>query len=131
WPGSRKLSRRRPKPLRLPPTPRGRMSNKPGREIALGICGGIGAYKTPELVRQLVRSGVQVTVILTKHAEAFVTPLTLQTLTGRAVVRELYDLSAGGDVEHIALSRRISLLAVAPATAATLARFAHGSAQDF
>ncbi|PYQ12151.1 MAG: bifunctional phosphopantothenoylcysteine decarboxylase/phosphopantothenate--cysteine ligase CoaBC [Acidobacteria bacterium] len=107
------------------------MSNKPGREIALGICGGIGAYKTPELVRQLVRSGVQVTVILTKHAEAFVTPLTLQTLTGRAVVRELYDLSAGGDVEHIALSRRISLLAVAPATAATLARFAHGSAQDF
>ena len=107
------------------------MSDSPAREIALGVSGGIGAYKTPELVRELVRSGVTVTAILTKNAEAFVTPLTLQTLTGRPVIRDLYDLSAGADVEHIALSRRIGLLAVAPATAATLARFAQGLAVDF
>ncbi|MCI0408731.1 MAG: bifunctional 4'-phosphopantothenoylcysteine decarboxylase/phosphopantothenoylcysteine synthetase, partial [Acidobacteria bacterium] len=107
------------------------MSDKPQREIALGISGGIGAYKTPELVRELVRSGVKVTAILTRNAEAFVAPLTLQTLTGEPVIRGLYDLSGNTDVEHIALSRRIGLLAVAPATAATLARFAQGLAQDF
>jgi phosphopantothenoylcysteine decarboxylase / phosphopantothenate---cysteine ligase len=107
------------------------MSDRPAREIALGISGGIGAYKTPELVRELVRSGVTVTAILTKNAEAFVTPLTLQTLTGRPVIRDLYDLASGADVEHIALSRRIGLLAVAPATAATLSRFAQGLASDF
>jgi phosphopantothenoylcysteine decarboxylase/phosphopantothenate--cysteine ligase len=107
------------------------MSDRSRREIALGISGGIGAYKAPELVRELVRSGVKVTAILTPNAEAFVTPLTLQTLTGEPVIRGLYDLSAGTDVEHIALSRRIGLLAVAPATAATLARFATGLAQDF
>ena len=107
------------------------MSDKPQREIALGISGGIGAYKAPELVRELVRSGVRVTAILTRNAEAFVTPLTLQTLTGEPVIRDLYDLSGSTDVEHIALSRRIGLLAVAPATAATLARFAQGLAQDF
>jgi len=107
------------------------MSDRAPREIALGISGGIGACKAPELVRRLVRSGVQVTAVLTRNAEAFVTPLTLQTLTGRPVIRDLYDLSAGADVEHIALSRRIGLLAVVPATAATLARFAQGLAQDF
>lgn len=107
------------------------MSNKPGREIALGITGGIGAYKTPELIRLLLRQQVQVTALLTRNAEAFVTPLTLQTVTGRPVIRDLYDLAAGGDVEHIALSRRIGLLVVAPATAATLARFAHGLSEDF
>src|SRR4030095_9381158 len=112
-----------------PPSPREWMSNKRGPEIALGISGGIGAYKTPELVRALVHAGIGVTAILTKNAEAFVTPLTLQTVTGRPVIRDLYDLSAA-DVEHIDLARRISLLAVAPATAATLRRVgpavAHG-----
>jgi phosphopantothenoylcysteine decarboxylase/phosphopantothenate--cysteine ligase len=107
------------------------MLDRPPREIALGISGGIGAYKAPELIRELVRSGVKVTAILTHNAEAFVTPLTLQTLTGEPVIRGLYDLSGGTDVEHIALSRRIGVLAVAPATAATLARFAQGLAQDF
>jgi phosphopantothenoylcysteine decarboxylase/phosphopantothenate--cysteine ligase len=107
------------------------MPDRPGREIALGVGAGIAAYKIPELVRLLVRSGVGVTVLLTRNAEQFVTPLTLQTLSGRAVVRDLYDLSAGGDVEHVALTRRIDLLLVAPATAAVLARFAHGLALDF
>ena len=111
--------------------PKDRMSDKPAREIALGICGGIAAYKIPELIRLLARERVQVTPILTRNAEAFVTPLTLQTVSGRAVIRDLYDLSAGADVEHIALSRRIGLLLIAPATAATLARLAHGLASDF
>jgi len=107
------------------------MSDSAKGEIALGISGGIAACKTPELVRELVRSGVRVTAILTRQAESFVTPLTLQTLTGNPVIRDLYDLSQGTDIEHIALSRRIGLLAVAPATAATLSRFAHGLAADF
>jgi phosphopantothenoylcysteine decarboxylase / phosphopantothenate---cysteine ligase len=111
--------------------PKGRMSADPTREIALGISGGIAAYKIPELIRLLARAQVQVTPILTRNAEAFVTPLTLQTVSGRQVIRDLYDLSAGADVEHIALSRRIGLLLIAPATAATLARLAHGEASDF
>jgi len=107
------------------------MSDSTSHEIVLGITGGIGAYKSAEIIRLLVKSDVGVTAILTRNAEAFVTPLTIQTLSGRPVIRDLYDLSAGGDIEHIALSRRIALLVVAPATAATLARFAHGLAQDF
>jgi len=107
------------------------MPDKPVREIALGVSGGIGAYKAPELVRLLVKADVGVHVILTRNAENFVTPMTLQVLSGRPVIRDLYDLSGGGDVEHIALSRRIGLLAVAPATASVLARFAHGLALDF
>jgi len=101
------------------------------REIALGVSGGIGAYKVPELVRLLVKAGVGVHVILTRNAENFVTPMTLQVLSGRPVIRDLYDLSGGVDIEHIALSRRIGLLAVAPATASILARFASGLATDF
>ena len=107
------------------------MPDSTSREIVLGITGGIGAYKAVEIIRLLVKSDVGVTAILTRNAEAFVTPLTIQTLSGRPVIRDLYDLSVGGDIEHIALSRRISLLVVAPATAGTLARFAHGLAQDF
>jgi len=107
------------------------MPDRPVREIALGVSGGIGAYKVPELVRLLVKADVGVHVILTRNAENFVTPLTLQVLSGRPVIRDLYDLSGGVDVEHIALSRRIGLLAVAPATASVLARFAHGLALDF
>ncbi len=107
------------------------MPDKPGREIALGVSGGIGAYKVPELVRLLVKEEIGVQVILTRNAESFVTPLTLQVLSGRPVIRDLYDLASGADVEHIALARRIGLLAVAPATASLLARFAHGYAPDF
>ena len=107
------------------------MPDREVREIALGVSGGIAACKAPELVRLLVKAGVGVHVILTRNAEHFVTPMTLQVLSGRPVIRDLWDLSGGGDVEHISLSRRISLLAVAPATASILARFARGLALDF
>jgi phosphopantothenoylcysteine decarboxylase/phosphopantothenate--cysteine ligase len=107
------------------------MPDKAHREIALGVTGGIGAYKVPDLVRLLVKAEVGVHVILTRNAESFVTPLTLQVLSGHPVIREMYDLTAGADIEHIALGRRIGLLAVAPATASVLARFAHGLAPDF
>jgi phosphopantothenoylcysteine decarboxylase / phosphopantothenate---cysteine ligase len=107
------------------------MPDNPPREIALGVSGGIGAAKVPELVRLLVKADIGVHVILTKNAESFVTPMTLQVLSGRPVIREMYDLSTGADIEHIALGRNIALLAVAPATASLLARFAHGLALDF
>lgn len=107
------------------------MTDNSRREIALGVAGGIAAYKSAEIIRLLVKSGVGINVIMTRHAETFTTPLTLGTLSGRPVIRDLVDSSSGGDIEHIALSRRIALLAVAPATAATLARFAHGAADDF
>ncbi len=107
------------------------MPDRPVREIALGVSGGIGAYKVPELVRLLVKADVGVHVILTRNAEYFVTPMTLQVLSGRPVIRDLFELSGRADVEHIELSRRIGLLAVAPATASVLSRFAHGLALDF
>ncbi len=107
------------------------MKDKGVREIALGITGGIAAYKAAEGVRLLARGAVGVTVILTRNAESFITPLTLQALSGRRVVRDMYDLSEGGDIEHVALSRNIGLLAVVPASASTLARFAQGLSEDF
>jgi phosphopantothenoylcysteine decarboxylase/phosphopantothenate--cysteine ligase len=107
------------------------MPDSPAREIALGISAGIGAYKVPELVRLLVKSEVGVHVILTRNAESFVSPMTLQVLSGKPVLRDLYDSSSGSDIEHIALTRRIGLLAVVPATASILARLAHGLALDF
>ena len=107
------------------------MKDKGAREIALGVTGGIAAYKAAEVVRLLARAAVGVTVILTRNAESFITPLTLQALSGRRVIRDMHDLSEGGDIEHITLSRNIGLLAVVPATASTLARFAQGFSEDF
>ena len=102
-----------------------------GPRIALGVSGGIAAYKAAEIVRGLARSGAQVHVIMTAHAREFITPLTLQTLSGQRVIADPWDLSQGADIQHIALTRGLDLLLVAPATADILAKFAHGIADDF
>ena len=102
-----------------------------GRRIALGVTGGIAAYKAAEIVRGLARSGAEVHVIMTAHARQFITPLTLQTLSGQRVIADPWDLSQGADIQHIALTRGLDLLLVAPATADILAKFAHGIADDF
>lgn len=99
--------------------------------IALGVSGGIAAYKAAEIVRGLVKAGAEVHVIMTAGGRQFITPLTLQTLSGQDVITDQWDLSRGADIQHIALTKGLDLMLVAPATADILAKFAHGIADDF
>jgi len=99
--------------------------------IALGVTGGIAAYKAAEIVRGLVKAGAEVHVIMTPGGQQFITPLTLQTLSGQPVITGQWDLSRGADVQHVALARDLDVFLVAPATADVLARLAHGIADDF
>ena len=98
--------------------------------ILVGVTGGIAAYKVPELLRALVLGGHAPRAVMTREATAFVTPLVLQTLTGQPVHTELLDSSQEGEIDHIALADWADLLLVAPATANTLAKLAHGLADD-
>jgi phosphopantothenoylcysteine decarboxylase/phosphopantothenate--cysteine ligase len=106
-------------------------------KIALGVSGGVAAYKAAELVRRLQQEKLDVQVVMTRAAQEFITPLTFAALTGKKVITDIFD---GGDsssanvesaIEHIAVAQRIDLLAVAPATADLLAKFTHGIADDF
>jgi phosphopantothenoylcysteine decarboxylase/phosphopantothenate--cysteine ligase len=98
--------------------------------IALGVCGGIAAYKACEIVRGLTEAGAAVQVLMTRNAERFITPLTLQALSGRKVWTDAWDLSDDETIKHIELTRDLAALVVAPATANALAKFAHGVADD-
>ena len=98
--------------------------------IALGVTGGIAAYKACEVVRGLNRGGADVQVIQTRNSARFITPLTLQTLSGRRVLCDVFDLGVEQTIQHIELTRRIDALVVAPATANALAKFARGIADD-
>lgn len=105
--------------------------------IALGISGGVAAYKAAELVRRLQQEKLEVQVVMTRSAKEFITPLTFAALTGEKVITEMFGEEAGGTanlesaIEHIAVAQRIDLLVVAPATANVLAHFARGIADDF
>jgi phosphopantothenoylcysteine decarboxylase/phosphopantothenate--cysteine ligase len=99
--------------------------------IALGVTGGIGAYKAVEVARGLQKEGHDVVAVMTESAQRFVTPLTFEAITRRAVVTELWTPGTNAEIEHIALASTIDLLLVAPATANTIGRFAHGIADDF
>ena len=101
-----------------------------GRKIVLGVTGGIAAYKAAELVRELVRSGAEVFVVMTRNAQAFITPLTFQTLSGHSVTTELFSLTEESEIGHIALADRAELLAIAPATANIIGKIAAGIADD-
>jgi len=101
-----------------------------GRKIVLGITGGIAAYKAAELVRELVREEAEVHVVMTRSAQAFITPLTFQTLSGNPVTTELFNLIAESEIGHIALADRADLLAIAPATANIIGKIAAGIADD-
>jgi phosphopantothenoylcysteine decarboxylase/phosphopantothenate--cysteine ligase len=98
--------------------------------VALGVGGGIAAYKACEIVRALDRADVGVQVLLTRNATQFITPLTLQTLSRRKVLVEPFDLDDERTVQHIELTRRIAAFVVAPATANLLAKFSRGIADD-
>jgi phosphopantothenoylcysteine decarboxylase/phosphopantothenate--cysteine ligase len=100
------------------------------RRILIAVTGGIAAYKVPELTRALLRAGHAVRCVLTPEAVHFVSPLVLQALTGESVRSELLDASEEGEIDHIALADWAELVIVAPATANTLARMAHGLADD-
>src|SRR6202140_4650483 len=105
-------------------------------KIALGVSGGIAAYKAAEIVRLLQERGVRVQVIMTQAAQEFIRPLTFAALSGEKVITDMF--AAGGEtpnidsaVEHVALAQSIDALLVAPATADVLAKFAQGIASDF
>lgn len=106
--------------------------------VALGVSGGIAAYKAAELVRRLQDRGVEVEVVMTRHATEFVAPLTFAALSGRKVITSQFGESASTStanvesaIEHIAVAQRIDALVVAPATADVMAKMAHGLADDF
>lgn len=100
------------------------------KNILLGVSGGIAAYKTPELVRRLREHGAEVQVVLTRAAASFVTPLTLQAVSGRAVRSDLLDPAAEAGMDHIELARWPDAILLAPASAHLMARLAHGLADD-
>jgi len=102
-----------------------------GRELILGVTGSIAAYKAAHLLRELRRQGADVTVCLTDAATRFVAPLTFRTLSGRAVLTDLFDPQSPEAVEHVALAERADAVLVAPATANVVAKAAHGIADDF
>lgn len=105
-------------------------------KIALGVSGGIAAYKAAELLRMMQEKGLRVQVIMTRAAQEFVRPLTFAALSGEKVITEIFgegaeDPNIESAVEHIAVAQSIDALVVAPATADIIARFANGIAQDF
>src|ERR1700678_373091 len=101
-------------------------------KVLLGVCGGIAAYKSAELVRELQRRGAEVRVIMTRSAQEFMQPLTFASLTGHKVFTSLWDSpSEASVIEHIAQAQWADVLVIAPATANTLAKLSHGIADDF
>src|SRR5688572_26832552 len=98
--------------------------------IVLGVTGGIAAYKAAELVRLLVRDGTRVQAVMTPAACGFITPVTLQALSGQPVFTDMWDARVPDNMAHIELSRAAELIVVAPATADFLAKLAHGLADD-
>jgi phosphopantothenoylcysteine decarboxylase / phosphopantothenate---cysteine ligase len=106
-------------------------------KIALGVTGGVAAYKAAELVRRLQQEKLDVQVVMTRAAQEFITPLTFAALTGQKVITDIFAAAGAAPanvesaIEHIAVAQRIDLLLVAPATADILGKFAHGIAEDF
>jgi len=108
----------------------------PGNNVALGVGGGIAAYKAAELARALMERGFSVQVLMTRSAEEFVRPLTFAALTGKKVLSQLFDAVSPEDtlasaIEHIRVAQENQILVIAPATADLLAKLAHGLADDF
>src|SRR2546421_5638986 len=99
--------------------------------IALGVCGGIGAYKAVEVARGLQKRGHEVVAVMTRAATRFVGPVTFEAITRRHVITDQFETGMNADIEHIALASTIDLLLIAPATANILGKMANGIADDF
>lgn len=106
------------------------MQTLAGKKILLGISGGIAAYKCAELTRRLIERGAQVQVVMTKAAKEFITPLTMQAVSGRPVSDSLLDPAAEASMGHIELAKWADLVLLAPATADLIARMAAGMGND-
>lgn len=100
------------------------------RKIVLGITGGIAAYKAAELTRLLVKHNIHTDVVMTKAGQQFITPTTMQALSGHPVHTQMWDHAVGNGMPHIALSRQADAILVAPASADFIAKLAHGRADD-
>lgn len=101
-----------------------------GKQIVVGVTGSIAAYKAADLVRRLRDAGAELRVVMTPGATEFITPLTLQTLSGHPVAMELLDADQESAMGHIALARWADWVLIAPASADTIARLTHGRAED-
>lgn len=102
-----------------------------GKNIVLGITGSIAAHKSAEITSQLVKMGANVTIIMTKSARHFISPLTLQILSKNKVITDLFEMPISFDVEHISLADKADIFVIAPATANIIGKIASGIADDF
>lgn len=100
------------------------------KSIVLGVTGGIAAYKAAELVRLLAKADIDVQVVMTEAACQFITPVTMQALSGRPVFKDMWDASIANGMPHIELSRSADAIVIAPASADFIAKLAHGHADD-
>lgn len=106
------------------------MTDPTSKKIVLGITGGIAAYKAAELVRLLIKSNIDAQVVMTQSACEFITPVTMQALSGKPVFLNMWDQSIPNGMPHIELSRDADAILIAPATANFMAKLVHGSADD-
>src|SRR5574340_613625 len=109
---------------------RGIMEQEPAKRILLGVTGGIAAYKAAELLRLLMKQGIEVQVAMTEAACHFITPTTMQGLSGKPVLIDQWDMGAANGMAHISPSRAADAIVIAPATADFIAKLAHGLAND-
>ncbi len=101
-----------------------------GKKIILGVTGSIAAYKAVYLLRQLVEEGADITVVMTKEAIRFISPLTFRSLSGKPVYTEMFELSQSEEITHLYLGRNADMILVAPATANMIGKMANGIADD-
>ena len=101
-----------------------------GKHIVVGLSGGVACYKTAEFVRELIKAGATVQVVMTEAATQFITPVTMQALSGRAVATSQWDASQPNNMAHINLSRQAQAIVVAPASADFIAKLAQGRADE-
>ena len=100
------------------------------KTILLGVTGGIAAYKAAAVASGLVKRGYHVQVLMTAHAQEFISPLTFETITGNRCANDLFDRNFEFETEHISLAKQADLVLLAPATANIIAKAAHGIADD-
>ena len=106
------------------------MSALSGKSVVLCVTGGIAAYKAADIISTLRKKGANVFVIMTKSATEFITPLTLEVLSGNRVVTDMFSRDFTWEVEHISLAKRADVFVIAPATANVIGKAAHGIADD-
>ncbi len=101
-----------------------------GKNIVIGVTGGIACYKVCEIISELKHKGANVEIIMTKNATKFITPLTLETLSNNKVIVDMFEEKKVVDVEHISIAKKADLFLIAPATANIIGKIANGIADD-